>query len=326
MTLIRRTLLQSLGACAVAAAMPPAARAQAYPSRAVRVIVTTGPGGQGDTTARLVATKLSETLGQSFYVENTPGAGGNIAMAAAARAQPDGYTILAATGNLVTNVSLYPKIPYDPYKDFEPVSLLCSSPHILVVHPSVAANNVNELIALARANPGRLSYASAGRGTPAHLAGEMFKSAFQVDITHVPFNGGGPATASTLGGHVPIAVSALPTAITYVRGGNLRALGLMGTRRSSAVPDVPTMKEASGHDLPADIVTGFMLPAGAPKPVVEFLHREVVRVMAMPDVKDKLASMGFDPVASTPAEFAEWIRSEIPRWRKVIRDANISLQ
>jgi tripartite-type tricarboxylate transporter receptor subunit TctC len=326
MTLIRRTLLQSLGASAVVAAMPQSARAQAYPGRAVRVIVTTGPGGQGDTTARLIATKLSETLGQSFYVENMPGAGGNIAMAAAARAQPDGYSILAATGNLVTNISLYPKIPYDPYKDFEPVSLLCSSPHILVVHPSVAANSVNELVALAKASPGKLSYASAGRGTPAHLAGEMFKSAFQVDITHVPFNGGGPATASTLGGHVPISVSALPTAITYVRAGNLRALGLMGSGRSSAVPDVPTMKEASGHDLPADIVTGFMLPAGTPKPVVDFLHREVVRVMAMPDVKEKLLTMGFDPVASTPAEFAEWIRSEIPRWGKVIRDANISLQ
>ena len=240
--------------------------------------------------------------------------------------QPDGYTILAATGNLVTNVSLYPKIPYDPYKDFEPVSLLCSSPHILVVHPSVAANSVDELIALARANPGKLSYASAGRGTPAHLAGELFKFAFNIDITHVPFNGGGPATASTLGGHVPISVSALPTAISYVRGGNLRALALMGSQRSSALPDVPTMKEASGYDLPADIITGFMLPAGTPAPVVELLHREVVRVMAMPDVKEKLLSMGFDPVAGTPGEFAEWIRSEIPRWGKVIRDAGITMQ
>jgi tripartite-type tricarboxylate transporter receptor subunit TctC len=326
MTLIRRTLLQSLGASAVAAVLPQKARAQSYPARAVRVIVTTGPGGQGDTTARLVAVKLTEVLGQSFYVENMPGGGGNIAMAAAARAVPDGYTILAATSNIVTNISLYPKIPYDPYKDFEPVSLMCSSPHVLVVHPTVAANSVNELVALAKANPGKLSYASAGRGTPAHLAGELFKFAFQVDITHVPFNGGGPATASTLGGHVPISISALPTAITYVRGGNLRALGLMGSSRSSALPDVPTMKEASGHDLPADIVNGFMLPAGSPKPVVEFLHRAVVRVMAMPDVREKLASMGFDPVASSPEQFADWIRSEIPRWGKVIRDANITIQ
>ena len=328
MTLIRRTLLQSLGASAVVAAMPQTARAQgqAWPARAVRVIVTTGPGGQGDTTARLVAARLTELLGQSFYVENLPGGGGNIAMAAAARAVPDGYTILAATSNIVTNISLYPKIPYDPYKDFEPVSLLCSSPHVLVVHPSLAANSVNELVAWARANPGKLSYASAGRGTPAHLAGELFKFAFHVDITHVPFNGGGPATASTLGGHVPISISALPTAITYVRGGNLRALGLMGSRRSQALPDVPTMAEASGNDLPADIVNGFMLPAGAPKLVVEFLHGAVVKVMAMPDVREKLASMGFDPVASTPDQFADWIRSEIPRWGKVIRDAGITMQ
>ena len=172
-----------------------AAPAQAYPTRPVRVIVTTGPGGQGDTTARLVAAKLTESLGQSFYIENMPGGGGNIAMAATARAAPDGYTILAATSNIVTNISLYPKISYDPYKDFEPISLMCSSPHVLVVHPSIPAKSVNELVALAKASPGKYSYASAGRGTPAHLAGELFKLAFGVDITHVPFNGGGPATA-----------------------------------------------------------------------------------------------------------------------------------
>jgi len=326
MTLIRRTLLQSLSASAVLATVPKAARAQAYPSRAVRVIVTTGPGGQGDTTARLIATRLSETLGQSFYVENMPGAGGNIAMAAAARAQPDGYTILAATGNLVTNISLYPKIPYDPYKDFEPVSLLCSSPHILVVHPSVAANSVNELVALAKANPGKFSYSSAGRGTPAHLAGEMFKSMFQVDITHVPFNGGGPATASTLGGHVPIAVSALPTAITYVRGGNLRALALMGSRRSQALPDVPTMKEASGHDLPADIVTGFMLPAGTPAPVVEKLSVSLGKALTHPTVRERFGGMGVEIMDLGQAEFAAYVRADYDKWQRVAREGNIVVE
>ncbi len=203
---------------------------------------------------------------------------------------------------------------------------MCSSPHVLVVHPSIPAQSVNELVALAKASPGKFSYASAGRGTPAHLAGELFKLAFAVDITHVPFNGGGPATASTLGGHVPIAVSALPTAVTYVRGGNLRALGMFSSKRSSALPDVPTMMEATGHDLPADIVNGFMAPAGTPKPIIEFLHRETVKVMSMPDTREKLATMGFDPVASTPEEFAHWIRTEIVRWGKVIRDANIALQ
>jgi tripartite-type tricarboxylate transporter receptor subunit TctC len=177
-----------------------------------------------------------------------------------------------------------------------------------------------------RQAPGKYSYASAGRGTPAHLAGELFKLTFGVDITHVPFNGGGPATASALGGHVPISVSAVPTAVTYIRGGQLRALGMFSSKRSSALPDVPTMVEATGHDLPADIVTGFAAPAGTPLPIVEFLHRETVKVLSMPDTRDKLATMGFDPVASTPEEFAQWIRTEIVRWGKVIRDANIALQ
>jgi tripartite-type tricarboxylate transporter receptor subunit TctC len=326
MTVMRRQVLQLAGGALVAALASQRAHGQAYPTRPIRVIITTGPGGQGDTTARLVAAKLTESIGQSFYIENMPGGGGNIAMAATARAAPDGYTILAATSNIVTNISLYPKISYDPYKDFEPISLMCSSPHVLVVHPSIPAGSVNEMVALAKASPGKYSYASAGRGTPAHLAGELFKLAFGVDITHVPFNGGGPATASTLGGHVPVAVSALPTAVTYVRGGQLRALGMFSSKHSSALPDVPTMLEATGHDLPADIVNGFMVPAGTPKPIIEFLHRETVKVMSMPDTREKLATMGFDTVASTPEEFAQWIRSEIVRWGKVIRDANIALQ
>ena len=326
MTIARRQVLKYAAAAPLLALPSQPALAQAYPTRPVRVIVTTGPGGQGDTTARLVAAKLADNLGQSFYIENMPGGGGNIAMAATARAAPDGYTILAATSNIVTNISLYPKISYDPYKDFEPISLMCSSPHVLVVHPSIPAQNVSELVALAKASPGKYSYASAGRGTPAHLAGELLKLAFGVDITHVPFNGGGPATASTLGGHVPLAVSAVPTAITYVRGGNLRALGMFSSQRSSALPGVPTMVEATGQDLPADIVNGFMVPAGTPKPIIKFLHRETVKVMSTPDTRQKLATMGFDPVASTPEEFAQWIRTEIVRWGKVIRDANIALQ
>src|SRR3954471_5299397 len=326
MTLIRRQFLGFLGGLSAVPFAMRNAHAQAYPTRPIRIIGTTGPGGQGDTTARLVAAKLTDTVGQPFYVENMPGAGGNIAMAATARAVPDGYTVLCATSNLVTNISLYPKIPYDPYKDFEPVSLLCSSPHVLVVHPSVKATSVNELVALAKANPGKFSYASAGRGTPAHLAGELFKVTFGVDITHVPFNGGGPASAATLGGHVPVAVSAVPTAVTYIRGGQLRALGMFSSKRSSALPDIPTMKEATGHDLPADIVNGLIAPAGLPKPIIELLHRETVKVLSTPDTREKLAAMGFDPVASTPEEFAEWIRTEIVRWGKVIRDANIALQ
>ena len=324
--LARRKVLQCLAATGLTAVAGGRSRAQTYPSRPVRVIVTTGPGGQGDITARLVAAKLTERLGQSFYVENIGGGGGNIAMGTAARAAPDGYTILAATSNLVTNVGLYPKIPYDPDKDFAPISLLCSSPHLLTVHPSVPAQSVNELIALAKASPGKFSFASAGRGTPAHLAGELFKLTFGLDITHVPFNGGGPATAATVGGHVPLGVPALPTGVTYVRGGNLRALALFSSKRASALPEVPTMAEASGHDLPADIINGFVVPSGTPKPVIDLLYREVIKVMAMPDTREKLAGMGFDPVASTPEEFDVWMRRELTRWGQVIRDANISMQ
>ena len=225
-----------------------------------------------------------------------PGGGGNIAMAATARAAPDGYTILAATSNIVTNISLYPKISYDPYKDFEPISLMCSSPHVLVVHPSVPAKSVNELVALAKADPGKFSYASAGRGTPAHLAGELFKLAFAVDITHVPFNGGGPA--SRVHPRRPCAdcgVGAADGGDLYPRRPAPRARPVQ-QQRASAVPDVPTMMEATGHDLPADIVNGFMAPAGTPKPIIEFLHRETVKVMSMPDTREKLATMGFDPV------------------------------
>ena len=234
--LARRQFLQ------LAAAMPFApfgscnAFAQTYPSRPVRVIVASGPGGQTDTTARLVAAKLTQSLGQPFVVENMGGAGGNVGTAAVARAAPDGYTILAAGSSIATSISLNPRLPYDPQNDFAPISLLNSSPHMLVIHPSVPAQSVNELVALAKANPGKYSYSSAGPGTPAHLAGELFKLAFGVDITHVPFKGGGPGIASTLGGHTSLAVTALPTGVTYVRDGSLRALAMFSSKRASGCP------------------------------------------------------------------------------------------
>ncbi|HKF99947.1 MAG TPA: tripartite tricarboxylate transporter substrate-binding protein, partial [Xanthobacteraceae bacterium] len=236
MSLLRRQLLQLAAGVVASPAVSLLAHAQAYPSRSVRVIVPVGPGGQNDTIVRLVAQKLSENLGQSYYVENQGGGSGNIGMGAAARAPADGYTILAAGGNFVINPSLYAKIPYDPVADFRPVTMLCSSPHVLAVHPSVPAVNTKELVALAQARPGKLSYASAGRGTPAHLAGELFRLAFGVDLTHVPFSGGGQAITSTIGGHTSMAVSAVPTAAPYIRGGNVRALAVMSATRTSVLP------------------------------------------------------------------------------------------
>jgi len=311
---------------AALALAPSRAAAETWPARPVRVIVVTGPGGQGDTIARLVAQKLSEGLGRSFFVENIPGGGGNIAMGIAARSAPDGYTILAASGSFVTNPSLFAKIPYDPYTDFAPVTLLCSSTHALVVHPSVPAQNLAELIALAKAEPGRLSYASAGRGTPANLAGELFKHAFGIDMVHVPFNGGGPAIGAVLGGHVPVSVSAMPTAVAYVRSGTLRALAVTSTKRAAALPDVPTVGEAAGHDVEADIVTGFLVRAGTSPEIVALLHGEVVRIMALPDVRERLATLGYEAVANTPDEFTAWIRAEIPKWAQVVRAADMAPQ
>lgn len=298
--------------------------AQTYPIKAVRVIVASGPGGQTDTTARLVTVKLSQTLGQPFIVENMGGAGGNLGVMTVARAAPDGYTLLAVGSSIAISGSLNAKLPYDPVNDFAPISLLNSSPHVLVIHPSIPATSVNELVALAKANPGKYSYSSAGPGTPAHLAGELFKLAFGVDIIHVPFKGGGLGVASTRGGHTSMAVTALPTGVNYVRDGSLRALAMFSSKRASALPNVPTMLEATGQDLPADIVNGFMAPAKTPRAIIDTLHRELAKAMAAPDTKERLATMGFDPVAGTPEEFASWIKTDMARWGKVVRDAKIT--
>ena len=326
MRVSRRHILTLAGAGFFAPSVARRAGAQAYPSRPVRVIVPVAAGGANDTTARLFAQKLSESLAQQFYVENIAGAGGNLGIGTAARAAPDGYTLLAAGGNFVINPSLYAKIPYDPEKDFEAVSLMCSSPHLLAVHPSIAASNVTELIALAKASPGQLSYASAGRGTPAHLAGELFKLAFGVELTHVPFTGGGPAMTATLGGHTPCVVSALPTGAPYAKAGNVRALAMMSAKRSPLLPDVPTMAEATGTGLEADIVTGLVAPAGTPRELIDLLHRTIAKIVAPRDFNDRLLALGFDPVASTPDQFADWLKSELAKWGKVIREANITVQ
>jgi tripartite-type tricarboxylate transporter receptor subunit TctC len=289
----------------------------------VRVIVPVAAGGQNDTSTRLVMGKLSEALGQQFYVENHTGGGGNIGMGTAAKSAPDGYTLLSAAGSFTINPSLYAKIPYDPLKDFDPVTLMCSTTHVVVVHPSVPATSIKELVALAKAKPGSLSYASAGNGTPAHLAGELFKASFGLDITHVPFTGGGPGIASTIGGHTPIAFSALATAAPNVKGGTVRALAVMSGKRSSILPDIPTMAEAGAPDQEADVVSGIVARAGTPREVIALLHREIVKIIAQPEVRERLLQLGFEPVANTPDEYAAWIKADIAKWGKVIRSAKI---
>jgi tripartite-type tricarboxylate transporter receptor subunit TctC len=324
MSIDRRQLLQS---AAVALLLPPigGAAAQTYPSRSVRLIVPVGAGGANDTSSRLIAQKLSESLKQNFYVENILGAGGNIGMGTAARAAPDGYTMLSVAPSFVINPTLNPKTPFDPVKDFSPVTLMCATPTMVVAHPSLAVTDLKQLVQLLKANPGKFSYASAGTGTPGHLAGELFKLSADVDIIHVPFAGGGPAMNSTLGGHTPITFPALSTARSSVLGGKIRGLAVWSEKRAAALPDVPTLTEAGFTHHEADVFVGILLPGGAPAAVVELLHREIMKALALSEVRERLAKLGFEPIGSTPDQFAAWIKAEVAKWAKVIREAKIRI-
>ena len=303
-----------------------AAFAQSYPTHHVRMIVPFAPAGPTDVIARIIGQKLSESLGQQFFVENQPGAGGNIGIGSVARAAPDGYTILVVSSSYVVNPSLYDKIPYDPDKDLAPVTMLAASPNVLVVNPDVPAHSVKELVALIKANPGKYSFASAGTGTTPHLSGALFNLSQGLDLVHVPFNGAGPAIQSTLGGHTPIAFTALPPAAPLIKEGKLRALGVTTAKRSPALPDVPTMAEAGLPGQEADTLQGVLVPARTSPEIIALLHREIVKAIATPDVQQRFAELGFDPAGTTPAQFAAQIKDEIAKWGKVVRDAHIKVE
>jgi tripartite-type tricarboxylate transporter receptor subunit TctC len=303
-----------------------ASSAQTYPNRPVKMIAPFAPGGPVDAVARVLAPKLSDRLGQQFYVENHPGGSGNIGTALAAKAPADGYTILVISSTLVVNPSLFAKLGFDTTTDLAPVSLVAVSPQILLVNPAVPATTVKELVAWAKASPGKYSYAHAGLGTPGYLAGEMLKQAFGLDLVAVSFNGGGPAITSTIGGHTPVVFTSIASAASHVTSGTLRALAVTSARRSPALPEVPTLKEAGAPDQESDIILGVLVPAGTPPDIVDRLHREIVETVAMPDVHERLAALGFVPIASTPKEFADRIKAEIDKWAKVIRAADIKAQ
>ncbi|HEY2755699.1 MAG TPA: tripartite tricarboxylate transporter substrate binding protein [Pseudolabrys sp.] len=295
----------------------------AYPDHPVRVIVPFAAGGPTDVMARLVAQKLSESLKQQFYVENRPGAGGNIGMTVAARATPDGYTLLVASSSFVVNPSLYAKNPYDAFKDFAPITLAAASPNILVVNASFPAKSVKELIDILKKEPGKYSIANPGIGTTPQLAAELFKLTLKLDATSVPFGGAGPAIQSAVAGHTPIALTALPPTSPQVQAGTLRGLAVTSAKRSEALPDVPTMAEAGVQDQESETMQGVFAPAGTPKEIVDVLNKEIAKIMAMPDVKDKCAQLGFDPVADTPEHFSAYIKKEVEKWGRVIKDAKI---
>lgn len=324
MHLSRRLFWQAAASAPALLSATRAVRAQTYPARPVRVIVPFAPGGPVDVLARLIAEKLSLKLGQQFYVESQAGAGGNIGMGAAARAAPDGYTIAIVGPSYVVNPSLYPKIPYDPLKDFMPVTLAAVSANILVVHPSIPATNPKELIAYVRANPGKYSFAHPGRGTTAQLSGEMFRRSQSLDIAPVSFNGSAPAIQSALGGHTPIAFTVITPAVAQVKEGKLRALAVTTPTRTQALPDVPTLTESGLPDQEADSVLGVLVPAGSPQPIVAALHREVSSAIAQLNAEGRLAALGFDPIANSPDEYATRIRADIAKWADVIRAANIT--
>ncbi len=326
MKIRRRRFLHLAAGAATLSSAPRIAWAQTYPARPVRLIVAFAPGGVTDTFARLMGQKLGERLGQQFFVENITGATGNIGTGLAAKAAPDGYTLLFAFSSYVVNPTLFNKIPYDPYKDFEPVTLAVTSTTVVTIHPSVPAKTVKDLAALINANPGKYSYASAGAGTQAHLAGEQFRLSLGLDLVHVPFNGGGPAIAAVVGGHTPIGFSSPAASIPQIKEGNVRALAITSKTRSQILPDVPTMTEAGYPEIEGDSWVGVLVPARTPKDIISLLHREIVRIVAMPDMKARLGELGYDPVASTPEEFATRIKVEIETWAKVIRAAHIKAE
>jgi tripartite-type tricarboxylate transporter receptor subunit TctC len=320
---LRLRIAAFLAACILA----PAANGQAtYPERPVRLIAPFAPGGPVDVVARLLAPKLSEIFGQQFYVENHPGASGNIGTALVAKAPGDGYTILVISSTLVVNPSLFGKLGFDTSIDLAPISLVGVSPQVLLVHPSVPVHNIAELIAWVKASPGKYSYGHAGVGTPGFLAGEMFKQAFGLDLVAVSFNGGARAMTSTIGGHVPMLYTSISTAGGYIKQGSVRPLVVTGARRSPALPDVPTLAEAGAPNQESEIILGLLAPSGTPREIIDRLQREIIRVLAMAQIHERLAALGFEPIGSSPEEFADRIRTEIEKWAKVIHAAGLTPQ
>ena len=317
----RRAALSLAATLAILA--PHAARAaDAYPAKPVRFVVAFPPGGGTDIIARSIAQKLAERIAQQVVVDNRPGAGGNIGTDIVAKSAPDGYTMLmGSAGPLAINASLFGKMPFDPIKDLAPVTLAASTPNLLVVHPSLRVASVKELIALAKARPGEINFASSGHGTPAHLAGELFDSMAGVKMVHVPYKGAAPALADLLGGQVQLMFSTMPPALPHVKDGKLRALAVTSAKRSPAAPDLPTLDEIALPGFEANTWHGVVVPAGTPRAIIARLNREIVAILHLPDVVERFSSQGAEALGSTPEEFAAYIRSETLKWAKVVRDS-----
>lgn len=301
--------------------------AQTYPSKPIRIIVPFPAGGNADILARILGQKMAESLGQQIIVDNRAGAAGIIGAQAAAKSPPDGYTLfMGTTGTQTTNPAVYARLPYDPLRDFAPVSNFAGSPYVLVVHPSLPVRNLKELIALARARPGALHYASFGAGSSAHLTGVLLQTMARIDIVHVAYKGGPPALADLVGGHVEMMFNLLPGILPHVKAAKLRAIAVAAEKRAAAIPEMPTFAESGMPDFYSDSWYGIFVPAGTPKDVVSKLNAEVLRVLALPEVKQRLAAEGAEPMGGSPEQFAEQIRRDLARWTRVAKGADIKIE
>jgi tripartite-type tricarboxylate transporter receptor subunit TctC len=312
-------------ACIALPVLSAPAFAQKYPERPIRAIVVFPPGGPTDIVARIFGQKLTEKWGQQVVVDNRVGAGGNIGMGIAAQATPDGYTLVFVSSSLMVNPSLYKKVPYDVYKSFIPVSVLAASTHVWFTHPSQPVRSIADMIALAKRDPNKANVATPGAGTVPHLSVHLLAIDSKTNLVTVPYAGGGPSIAAVLGNQVAFGCQAIPPVTPHIQAGRVRALAVTATKRTPILPDVPTMVELGykGHE--AETISAFLVPAGTPAAIVKRLHSEAVRIMALPDVNKRVSDLGADVIANSPQQFAAYIKSEVARWGKVIRDANIAV-
>ena len=312
-------------ALSVLIAMPALAAEAAYPSRPIRVIVPFAPGGSTDIVARIVAQKLTEAWGQQVVVDNRAGAGGNIGMGLGAQSTPDGYTIMAVSSSYVVNPALYSKPPYDPFKSFIPITNAAAAPNIFTAHSSLPAKSMHEVIALLRKDSKKYSIGTPGIGTTPDLAAELLRMTAKLDVPRVPYSGAGPAVAAIAGNQVAVACTIMPPILPHIQAGRVRGLAVTTSKRASVLPDVPTMAEAGFKGQESDTMAAFLVPAGTPRAIVTKLSAEMRRILALPDIRERIEGLGFDVIASTPEQFAAQIKVEVEKWGKVIRSAGLKV-
>lgn len=322
----RRDFLSVTGAGVLAVEFSPLASAQAYPTKPIKFVVGFAPGGATDVVGRLMAKKIGDALGQPIIIENKAGGSSNIGAEAVFRAAPDGYTFYVSAITSAINVSLFPKLPFDFAKDFEPVALFANVPNILVVHPSVPAKTVKELIDLARAQPGKLSYASSGSGTSIHLCGELFKMLAKVDMVHIPYKGSAPAMTDMIGGQVQVMFDNMPSALPHVKAGKLRALAVTSAQRSPSAPDVITMGEAGVPGFDVQSWFGLVAPKGTPKDIIARVNAEAVNALATAEIRERFLDLGAVPAPMSPEAFGDFIRAEIIRWSEVVKASGAKVE